>query len=133
LSPPPESTDFGRVQKNARESPDDASEGRDKPIPAPPPELPLADRIRETAVRLRELFEKSRVFLANEYSDEAEIAAQQRLREVIESADTEKDARATRRSQLLALAQELQARMAAINSHLQTTSETATAITALFT
>jgi hypothetical protein len=68
------------------------------------------------------------VFLAKEYSDETEIAAQQRLREVVDSADTEKEVRAARRLQLLSLAQELQARIAAIGSHLQATTDTATAL-----
>jgi hypothetical protein len=100
-------------------------------ISPPPPEISLAQRIRETATRLGELFEKSQAFLARTFSEEAEIAAQQRLREVIESADTHKAERAARRSQLLSLAQELQQRMTAVGGHLQATTDTAGAITAL--
>jgi hypothetical protein len=105
-------------------------DGPDAPLPEPariaPPEVKrsihaaprgpnLADQIRETTAELRQLFEDARVVLSKEYADEPERAAQQRMRQVIESIDTERQAREERTSRILSVLSRLRSNVTGIS------------------
>jgi hypothetical protein len=136
--PPPADAQEAKGVADAKKEPSSAmptkqrswGDAQDTPLPEPvriaPPEVKrsiraelkvpsLADQIRETTAELRQLFEDARVVLSKEYADEPERAAQQRMREVIESIDAERQDREERTRRIVSVLSQLKSNVTGIS------------------